>query len=85
MLKAVKETVHRMASHLQLISAYLEMEDYARALGKTRETIKGATRAGNESDGADKRGNDRAEGWGGRGSAWLYGGELRRCERGRRQ
>jgi hypothetical protein len=40
MLKAVKESVHRMASHLQLISAYLEMEDYARALGKTRETIK---------------------------------------------
>ena len=73
-----------MASHLQLISAYLEMEDYARALGKTRETIK-ELRAGNESDGADKRGNDRAEGWGGRGSAWLYSGELRRCERGRRQ
>ena len=40
MLKAVKESVHRMASHLQLISAYLEMEDYAKALGKTRETIK---------------------------------------------
>ena len=38
MLKAVKESVHRMASHLQLISAYLEMEDYAKALGKTRET-----------------------------------------------
>jgi hypothetical protein len=40
MLKAVKESVHRMTSHLQLISGYLEMEDYTRALGKTRETIK---------------------------------------------
>jgi hypothetical protein len=40
MLKAVKESVHRMTSHLQLISGYLEMEDYARALGKTKETIK---------------------------------------------
>jgi len=81
MLKAVKESVHRMASHLQLISAYLEMEDYAKALGKTRETIKELRALAT----ADKRGNDRAEGWGGRGSAWLYGGELRRCERGRRQ
>ena len=40
MLKAVKEAVHRMAGHLQLISGYLEMEDYAKALGKTKETIK---------------------------------------------
>ena len=40
MLKAVKESVHRMTSHLQLISGYLEMEDYTKALGKTRETIK---------------------------------------------
>ena len=40
MLKAVKESVHRMTSHLQLISGYLEMEDYSRALGKTKETIK---------------------------------------------
>src|ERR1700719_1835880 len=40
MMKAVKESVHRMTSHLQLISGYLEMEDYARALWKTRETIK---------------------------------------------
>ena len=40
MLKAVKESVHRMTSHLQLISGYLEMEDYIKALGKTRETIK---------------------------------------------
>ena len=40
MLKAVKESVHRMTSHLQLISGYLEMEDYTKALGMTRETIK---------------------------------------------
>ena len=40
MLKAVRESVHRMTSHLQLISGYLEMEDYAKALWKTRETIK---------------------------------------------
>ena len=40
MLKAVKESIHRMTSHLQLISGYLEMEDYTRALGKTKETIK---------------------------------------------
>jgi hypothetical protein len=39
MLKAVKDSVHRMTSHLQLISTYLEMEDYTKALGKTRETI----------------------------------------------
>src|SRR6202167_4562362 len=40
MLKAVKESVHRMTSHLQLISGYLEMEDYGNALGKTKETNK---------------------------------------------
>lgn len=40
MLTAVKHSVNRMMSHLQLISGYLEMEDYAKALGKTRETIK---------------------------------------------
>jgi hypothetical protein len=40
MLKAVKESVHRMTSHLQLISGYLEMEDYSKALRKTKETIK---------------------------------------------
>ena len=28
MLKSVKESVHRMTNHLQLISGYLEMEDY---------------------------------------------------------
>ncbi len=30
MLKAVKESVHRMTNHLQLISGYLEMEVYPR-------------------------------------------------------
>ena len=40
MLKAVKESVHRMTTHLQLISGYLEMGDYTKALGKTRETMK---------------------------------------------
>jgi hypothetical protein len=39
-LKAVRASVHKMTSHLQLISGYLEMEDYTRALGKRRETIK---------------------------------------------
>ena len=39
MLKAVKDSVHRMTSHLQLISGYLEMEDYTRALVKTKETM----------------------------------------------
>jgi len=39
-LKAVKESVHRLTSHLQLISSYLEMQDYAKALGKAKETVK---------------------------------------------
>src|ERR1700730_6106890 len=40
MVKTVKESVHRMTSHLHLIRGYLEMKDYTKALGKTRETIK---------------------------------------------
>jgi hypothetical protein len=40
MIKVVEESVRRMTSQLQLISGYLEMEDYTKALGKTRETIK---------------------------------------------
>jgi hypothetical protein len=40
MLNSVKQLVHRMTNHLQLISGYLELEDYIKALGKTRETIK---------------------------------------------
>jgi hypothetical protein len=40
MLKAVKQSVHRMTSHLQLMNGYLEMKDYSKALGQTKETIK---------------------------------------------
>jgi hypothetical protein len=40
MLKAVKDSVHRMTSHLQLISGYLEMEDYPNALRGTKDAIK---------------------------------------------
>jgi hypothetical protein len=40
MLKTVKQSVHKMTSHLQLISGYLELEDYTKALRKTKETIK---------------------------------------------
>jgi hypothetical protein len=40
MLKSVKESVYRMTNHLQLINGYLEMEDYIKALAKTRETVK---------------------------------------------
>ena len=39
MLKTVKESVHRMTNQLQLISGFLEMEVYPKALGKTRETV----------------------------------------------
>ena len=83
MVKTVKESVHRMTSHLQLISGYLEMKDYTRALGKTRETIKGTARAGNKSNGAGESRDDRAAGWGGRSSTWLHSCEPRRRERGR--
>jgi hypothetical protein len=40
MLGAVKQSVRRMTSHLQVISSYLEMKDYAKALGRTKESIK---------------------------------------------
>ena len=40
MLRAVKQSVHRMTSHLQVISSYLEMKDYDKALGRTKESIK---------------------------------------------
>jgi hypothetical protein len=40
MLTEVKQSVHRMTSHLQLMSGYLEMKDYTNALGQTKETIK---------------------------------------------
>jgi hypothetical protein len=32
MLKAVKDSIRRMTSHLQLISSYLEMKDHTKAL-----------------------------------------------------
>jgi hypothetical protein len=40
MMKAVKRSVSKMTSHLQLIGSYLEVHDYTRALLKTREGIK---------------------------------------------
>jgi hypothetical protein len=40
MLNAVKRSAHRMTSHLQLISSYLEMKDYIKALERTRESLK---------------------------------------------
>ena len=40
MLKAVKVSVRKMTSHLQLINGYLEVHDYAEALVKTTEGIK---------------------------------------------
>jgi hypothetical protein len=39
MLNTVKESVRRMTTHLQLISGYLEIRDYEKALAKTKETI----------------------------------------------
>ena len=39
MLNSVKESVHKMTSQLQLISGFLEMQDYKQALSKTKETI----------------------------------------------
>ena len=85
MLNAVKQSVHRMTSQLQLISSYLEMMDYAKALGRTKETIKEMHGAGGEPNGAGKPGDDRAGEWGRSGSAWLHSGEPRRCECGCRQ
>ena len=40
MLKEVKKSVHRMTNQLQLISSYLEMKDYTKALGTMKGTIK---------------------------------------------
>jgi hypothetical protein len=40
MLTAVKQSVHRMTSHLQLINSHLEMMDYTKALLRTKQTIK---------------------------------------------
>jgi hypothetical protein len=55
MLKAVKESVHRMASHLQLVS--------------DEGNHKGTARAGDESNGVGERGDASAGGWCSRGSA----------------
>jgi hypothetical protein len=85
MLKAVKESVHRMTNQLQLISGYLEMEVYPKALGKTRETMKELHTLATSLTGLAQAGMTVAEGWGSRGSAWLHSGEPRRCERGCRQ
>jgi hypothetical protein len=46
MLKAVKESVHRMTSHLQLINGYLELEDYGKALSLDSETSAPITETG---------------------------------------
>jgi hypothetical protein len=43
LLKSVKASVHRMVNHLQLISGHLEMEDYTKALAKTRVAVKNYT------------------------------------------
>jgi hypothetical protein len=83
MLKAVKRSVHRMTSHLQLISSYLEMTDYTKALGEDEGNDKGNARAGIESNGAGEPGDGRAGRWGRRGSARFHSGELRRRECGR--
>jgi hypothetical protein len=40
MLKAVRQSVSKMTSHLQLINSYLAVKDYGRALVKTRKGIK---------------------------------------------
>jgi hypothetical protein len=40
MLKSVKQSVQRMTSNVQVISGYLELQDYSKALGRTKETIK---------------------------------------------
>ena len=62
MLKAVKASVHRMTSHLQLISGYLEMKDYTKAMGKSRDTTKELHALGHESHGAGNWRDDRAGG-----------------------
>jgi hypothetical protein len=40
MLNEVKRSVYRMTSHLQLISSYLEMKDYIKALARAKESMK---------------------------------------------
>ncbi len=85
MLKAVKESVHKMTNQLQLVSGYLEMEVYPKALGKTRETMKELHTLATSLTGLAHVGMTVPKDGGSRGSAWLHGGEPRRCERGCRQ
>jgi hypothetical protein len=40
MVRAVKQSVHRMMNHLQLIGSYLELAEYKKAQAIMRETIK---------------------------------------------
>jgi hypothetical protein len=40
MVKAVKQSVHRLMSHLQLIGSYLELAEYKKAQAIMPETIK---------------------------------------------
>jgi hypothetical protein len=39
-VQAVRQLLHRMTSHLQLINGSLELEDYTKALKKTKETLR---------------------------------------------
>lgn len=39
-LEDVKQSVHRMTNHLQIVLGYLEMEQYAKALAAVKSTIK---------------------------------------------
>jgi hypothetical protein len=70
MLEDVKAAVRRMTSRLHLISGYLEMENYTKALGK-RGNHEGDARAGYESNGTDECRHECAGRWGGRRSARL--------------
>ena len=74
-----------MTSHSAADKQLLGSEGLHKGAGEEEGDRKGTARAGGESIGASKRWDDRAGGWGGRGSAWLYSGEPRRCECGRRQ
>jgi len=79
-MKAVKQSVHRMTSQLQLISSYLETEDYTKALCRMKETIKEmhaleARLTGLVTMTVPESGTV--------GPTWFHSRELRRCECGR--
>jgi hypothetical protein len=82
MLKAVKRSVSKMTSHLQLITGYLEVHDYAKALVKTRESIKELHALATSLTVLSDLGMTVPEG-GGCSSAWFHSGEPRRRECGR--